>query len=78
MTKGVEVLTADLTNGLTDAVLKWPEAPADECPIGAIKVALAASGTGVPFIGGTTDLGATGVTDTYYDLLAIPASPRTS
>lgn len=69
--KGKEVLTADL--GVNDS-LQWPMPDADLCPIGGYKVALDASTT---FTNGTTDLGASGVTDTYYDFgLGLPGSPQ--
>ena len=70
--KGTEELTADLTAGT--AVLQWPTPTANTCPIGAIKVAT----NGAVFVGGTTALDAATVTDTYYDLFAIPAAPLTS
>jgi hypothetical protein len=73
MVKGDEVLTASLSGG--DAVLRWPEPAAGYCPIGAIKIATAAATT---FTSGTTDLSATGITDTYYDLMTIPPQPLTS
>lgn len=72
-TKGTEVATADLTAGT--AVLKWPELPADEAPIGAIKIATNASTT---FTAGTTLTTAAGITDTYYNLFSMPTTPLTS
>lgn len=71
--KGTEVLTADITSGKKP--LTWPAPAVDTCPVGAIKVVCA---TPYTFTAGTTDLGATGITDTYYDLFAVPDTPITS
>jgi len=71
--KGDEVLTADIT--AEKEALTWPEPAEDTCPIGAIRVDTNASTT---FTAGTTDLGAGGITDTYYDLMAAPDTPLTS
>ena len=72
--KGTEVLTADITSG--KAVLTWPQPSSnDVVAIGAVRVDTSAS---VTFIAGTTALDAAGITDTYYDLFAIPALPLTS
>ena len=72
--KGVEELTADVTSG--KAALTWPQPPSnDVVVIGAVRVDTSDS---VPFIAGTTALDATGITDTYYDLFAIPALPLTA
>lgn len=72
--KGTEVPTADLTAG--KAVLHWPEPDANKCPIGAIKVETDGSTT---FTAGTTDLGAAGITDTYYNFAGgMPHAPLTS
>jgi hypothetical protein len=70
--KGTEVLTANLTAGTH--VLDWPAPAANTCPIGAIKVV----NSGGTFTAGTTDLGAATVTDTYYNIFAIPEAPLTS
>ena len=70
--KGTEILSADLTSG--KKVLHWPAPLADTCPVGAIKVVNSA-GT---FTAATTDLGAGTVTDTYYNLFAVPTGPLTS
>ena len=71
--KGTEQLTADLGDNLS---LQWPEPDADNCPIGGIKVATDASTT---FTLGTTDLGASGITDVYYDFLGgMPNAPQVS
>lgn len=70
--KGDEILTTDLTAG--NEVLRFPVPLVDTCPIGAIMVTTVA----VTFTAGTTDLDASGVTTTYQDLLALPASPRTA
>lgn len=72
--KGDEVLTADLTNGTK--VLHWPRPAADRCPIGAYKVETDGSTT---FTNGTTDLGAAGITDTFYNFCGgMPHEPLTS
>lgn len=68
--KGTEVLTADITAGKSP--LAWPMPVDDTCPIGAIRVDTAA---GYTFTAGTTELSATGITDTYYDILAVPDEP---
>ena len=70
--KGDAVLTADLAAGT--AVLEWPRPAAGTCPIGAVKVAT----SGATFTAGTTDLGAAGVTDTYYDMFTIPSAQLTA
>lgn len=72
-TKGREVLTADLAKG-SDS-LQFPTPPADEAVIGFITVICAA---GYTFTAGTTDLGATGITDAYYDCGMLPSMPRTA
>ena len=71
--KGNEVLTADLPTGNS---CQWPFPDADRCPIGGYKVVTDGSTT---FTNGTTDLGAAGVTDTYYDFIGgMPLAPQTS
>lgn len=55
--------------------LPFPDAPAGVCPIGALRIALTA---GTAFTPGSTDLSATGVTDTWYDLMDVPANPLTA
>lgn len=71
--KGTEQLTASLGDNLS---LQWPAPDDDKCPIGGFKVALNSSTT---FTGGTTDLDAAGVTDTYYDFaMGMPNSPQVS
>ncbi len=67
-TKGTEVLSADLTTAVD--TLTWPSLPANSAAVGAVKVVTVA----VTFTAGTTDLGAAGVTDTYYDLATVPAA----
>lgn len=67
------VLTADLGDNLA---LQIPPVPDDVVPIGMIKVQTNASTTFTP---ATTDLGAGGITDTYYDFaLGVPNTPITS
>ena len=71
--KGVERLTASLGDNLS---LQWPQPDDDKCPIGGFRVDTSAS---VTFTGGTTDLDAAGITDTYYNFaLGIPNVPITS
>lgn len=55
--------------------LMFPDAPRGTCPIGAMRIALTAGTTYVP---GSVDLGATGVTDTFIDLMDVPANPLTA
>lgn len=62
LTKGNEVLTTKL--GLSDS-LQAPPITDNTCPIGFMKIATVA----VTFTSGTTDLSASGVTATFYDLL---------
>jgi hypothetical protein len=71
--QGESVLTADLTAGTK--VLRWPEVPANKCPVGAVKITLASTATFTP---GTTALDATNVTATYYDLFSVPTAPLTA
>ena len=72
--KGDEVSTDDVTSG--KSVLTWPQPTSnDVVTIGAVRVDTSAS---VTFIAGTTALDAAGITDTYYDLFAIPAQPLTA
>ncbi len=72
--KGDEILTADLTAGTK--VLQWPRPDADRCALGGYKIEGDASTT---FTNGTTDLGATGITDTHYNFIGgIPSAPLTS
>lgn len=74
MKKGTEVATADLTAGV--AVLQWPVPDASKCPIGGVKIETDASNT---FTSGTTDLSATGITDTWYDFAGgMPNAPLTA
>lgn len=68
--KGKEVLTADL--GSSDNA-QWPAPDEDNCAIGGFTIATA---SGYTYTGGTTDNGATGITDTYYDFaLGLPCLP---
>lgn len=71
--KGTEVDSDDLTAG--SEVIDWPTPTASTCPIGAVKVTTNSSTT---FTAGTTALSATGVTDVYIDLFAVPTAPLTS
>lgn len=69
--KGEEVLTADLAKA--GIGLFWPSVGESQAVIGAFKVAV--TGTGVTFQAGSDDLSKSGVTDTYYDLAALPSAP---
>ena len=66
--KGDQVLTADI--GIVS--LTWPVVTALTCPIGAFRIDNA---SGYTFTAGTTAIGTTGVTATFYDLLAVPDAP---
>lgn len=69
--KGNEELTADL--GVSRS-LQWSMPDDGNCPIGGYKIATDASTT---FTNGTTDHGAAGITDTYYDFLGgMPLAPQ--
>lgn len=70
---GQIVDTAELAAGRV--ALMFPEAPKDVCPIGAMRIALTA---GTAFTPGSTDLSASGVTDTFYSLMDVPANPLTA
>ena len=70
---GPIVDSAELAAGRV--ALPFPDAPRGVCPIGALRIALTA---GVTFTPGSTDLGATNVTDTFYNLADIPANPLTA
>jgi len=71
--QGDSVLTADLAAGA--ATLEWPTPTADTCCIGAVKVQTLLA---VNFTAATTDLDATSIADTYYDLFCVPVAPLTS
>lgn len=63
-TTGVVTMTPGQDNA------NWlPEIPANQAPIGALKIATDATHT---FIPGTTGLNAAGITDTYFDLSCVP------
>lgn len=70
---GQIVDTAELAAGRV--ALMFPEAPQGVCPIGAMRIALTA---GTAFTPGSTDLSASGVTDTFYNLMDVPANPLTA
>lgn len=71
--KGVEVLTADLTGG--KAAVHWPDPDAANCPIGGFRIVTSAA----TFTSGTTDLGAAGITDTFFNFAGgMPLAPLTS
>jgi len=61
---GAQVSTADITAG--DAEVSWPRASStDHTIFGAVKVVNASS---ADFTFGTTELSASGITDTYYNV----------
>lgn len=63
---------ADLTDSGGTYQWEWPTiTAANVVPYAAVKVATGASAT---FTFATTDLDAAGITDTYYDLMFIPAT----
>lgn len=68
-TQGDVVNTVDLTDN--KVALKMPDILDDKALIGLIKVATAVA----TFTPGSTDLGATNVTDTYYDCSVMPSRP---
>lgn len=69
--KGNEVKSADLAAGAN--VLQWPSPSADNCPVGAVRVA---TGPELIFVPGTTSLPGEGVT--YYDFIgSMPSKPLT-
>lgn len=71
--KGVERLTASLGDNLS---IQWPHCDANKCPIGGFRVDTNGSTT---FTGGTTELSAAGITDTYWDfVMGIPSTPITA
>lgn len=69
MVKGTQILTANV--GLVP--LEYPILTANCCPIGIIRIATA---TGYTFTSGTDDLSATGITETYEDVFAVPDAPK--
>lgn len=70
---GPIVDSAELAAGRV--ALPFPTAPRGVCPIGALRIALTA---GTAFTPGSTDLSASGVTDTFYNLADMPAAPLTA
>lgn len=71
--KGEERLTASLGDNMS---VQWPMPDADKCPMGAYKIA---TNDSTPFTNGTTDIGAAGITATFYDFaLAMPNAPVVS
>lgn len=73
MKKGEEELNADLSAGT--AVLHWPLPDDGKCAIGYLKVKCENAAT---FTCGTTDLGASDVVDTFYNVIAPPIAPLTA
>ena len=70
--QGVPVLTAELEADVK--ALEWPLPPAGYCVLGYVKIAVT---TTYNFTPGTTALDATGVTATYYDVIAPPVENLT-
>lgn len=70
---GPIVNTADLAAGRV--ALMFPDAPKGVCPTAALRIALTA---GTAFTPGSTDLSASGVTATFYNLADVPANPLTA
>lgn len=70
---GPIVDSAELAAGRV--ALQFPDAPKGVCPTAALRIALTA---GTAFTPGSTDLSATGVTATFYDLADVPANPLTA
>lgn len=70
---GPIVDTAELAAGRV--ALQFPDAPAGLCGIGALRIAVTA---GTAFTPGGTDLSASGVTATFYNLADMPANPLTA
>ena len=66
--KGTAVLTANVGN----TPLFWPDPSANNCPIGGFRIDTDSTHT---YTAGTTENGAAGITDTYYDFFAIPPGP---
>lgn len=65
--QGTAVSTSDVDAG--NKVVPWPTPTEGTCPIGAVLVETA---TGYTFTPGTTNLSATGITDTYFNFDTIP------
>ncbi len=72
--KGNTVLTANL--GVVGGALQWPTPAADSVALGGYKIALNGSTT---FTNGSTDIGAGGITETFYDFgFGVPLAPQVS
>jgi hypothetical protein len=70
---GPIVDSAELAAGRV--ALMFPDSPNGVCPVAALRIALTA---GTTFTPGSTDLSASGVTDTFYNLATVPANPLTA
>ena len=70
---GQIVDSAELAAGRV--ALMFPDAPKGVCPTAALRIALTA---GTAFTPGSTDLSASGVTATFYNLADVPANPLTA
>ena len=73
VTPGKIVNSAELAAGRVS--LDFPDAPFNQCPFGAVRIALTAN---TSFIPGTTALNAAGVTASYLNLATVPANPLTA
>lgn len=65
ITKGTETATASYSASTANQL---PAVPAGNCPLAAMKVVTVA----VTFTSGTTDLSASGITATFFDLSLVP------
>jgi hypothetical protein len=73
VTPGKIVNSAELAAGRVS--LDFPDAPFNQCPFGAVRIAVTAN---TSFIPGTTALNAAGVTASYLNLATVPANPLTA
>lgn len=64
------VTTTQGTEASAVTTLVPPDCPSSEAPIALLQVQ---TGSGTTFTSGTTDLGASGITDTFYDLVGVDA-----
>ena len=70
---GKIVNSAELAAGTV--ALEFPPMQADKACVAALRIAVTA---GTAFVPGTTDLSASGVTDTFLNLSSIPGKPLTA
>ena len=72
--QGVITAVSSATN--PSVGVQWPVPDADNCPLGGYKIVTNGSTT---FTNGTTDIGAGGITETFYDFLGgMPLAPQLS